>query len=218
MLHYLSFVTHRKARTLLRSLTLNVSLSTALLRLAGVVNLLVALLLLAVARELSGSTANSALDTVGHAAAEVVELALRLHALAGAVLLDASLLQAVVADQPADELLAGADGLVPLALLALRVVLGHGARAGRGVGAHLGGSVGDLVLGGSLVTLVCACRLWDATSACSRYVGAGEAYLLRCVASERAVGSLGGTRDVVVGGAEGALVGVRHDCNCFDVR
>lgn len=83
--------------------------------------------------------------------AKIRELTLGLSLLASLVLLDSFLLEAFHAESVADHLFAGADGLVPAALGAVGVVLGDGARRGRGEGADLRGRVGRVVLGGGLV-------------------------------------------------------------------
>jgi hypothetical protein len=71
----------------------------------------------------------------------VAELALRLGLLAPQILLAALLLEGLGADQAADELLARSDRLVPCALDAVGVFLGHaGARDGEW--ADVGGGIG----------------------------------------------------------------------------
>lgn len=73
-------------------LLLNVVLGTTLLRLALIVQLLVVCLAFLVSSETSDSAANSSLDTVSHAMAVVVQLALCLLLLALEVLLTSRLL------------------------------------------------------------------------------------------------------------------------------
>ena len=65
------------------------------------------------------------------------------------------------ADQAANSLLTRANSLVPGALGALRVILGDGARGRGRVAAKLGGVVGGVVLGLSLVLLGIAGDLLD---------------------------------------------------------
>ena len=74
---------------------------------------LIAGLLHIIARQPGHGTAEGPLRAIHHARPEVVELAARLLGLALGVLLTAFVLQALVADEVAEALFAGADGLVP---------------------------------------------------------------------------------------------------------
>lgn len=69
------------------------------------------------------SRTKSALHSVANTVAQVGQLALGFLCLAGLVLLDAIALQLLVANEVANGLLCGADGLVPRASGAVRVVL-----------------------------------------------------------------------------------------------
>ena len=98
---------------LLLSLLVQIRLDTTLHRLALVVLSLPLGLLCSITRKTSNGTANRTANTVGDTLAQVTELALSLLALALLVLLDALLLQALGADETANEFLAGTDSLVP---------------------------------------------------------------------------------------------------------
>lgn len=137
----------------------DVGLCATLPRLALIVLFPEVLLGLLVAGEGGGGTAEGAGDAIAHALAQIAQLALRLLASAGAVLLDAFALQSVGAEGVAQHLLAGAHGLVPRAFGALRVVLCQGARRGAGEGAQLGGRVGEVVFGFALGALLLALSL-----------------------------------------------------------
>lgn len=89
---------------LLRSLLLNVCLGTPLQRLALVVNALVLLLLIAVARHIRYHATDGALHAVAHALAQVRDLALSFLGLALLVLLLAGLLETLMANEPAESL------------------------------------------------------------------------------------------------------------------
>ena len=121
--------------------------------LASVMLRLPLLLLLTVAGQRRNSTTNGAADTVGDAGAEVGDLAAGLLTLALGVLLRALALHALHAERVADRLLAGADRLVPRALLAIGVV-GRDARARDGHTADAGAGVREVVAGGGRVLLL----------------------------------------------------------------
>jgi hypothetical protein len=99
------------------------------------------------------STRDGAANAVLDALAIIIQLALGLLSLALAVLLDALLLERLVADCIADKLLGRADGLVPLALSAVRVVFGDAVGCGS-EGASSGGGVGQVATGLSVESLV----------------------------------------------------------------
>lgn len=98
------------------------------------------LLLRLIARQPSKSTTNSTSNTVANALAEIADLALRLLALAVGVLLLTSFAQALKTKSTADGFFAGADGLVPRALLAVGVVRCY-ALGADGVAADVGAGV-----------------------------------------------------------------------------
>jgi hypothetical protein len=78
-------------------------------------------------------------------------LSFRFLALALQVLLPALALQALIAQQVAEGLFAGAEGLVPRALGAVGAVFGGGARGAEGDGADLEGGLGGGVFGSGTV-------------------------------------------------------------------
>lgn len=80
-----------------------------------------------------------------NATAQIVQLALSLLALTLQVLFAPLLLQVLIADQITNSLLAGADGLIPRAFAAIRIVFGDGACGGPGEGADFGGRVRGIV-------------------------------------------------------------------------
>lgn len=104
------------------------------------------LLLRLITSQTRKSTTNSASDTVANALAKIADLALRLLALAVGVLLLASFAQALEPQRAADGLFAGADGLVPRALLAVGVV-GCYALGADGVAADVGAGVREVFAG-----------------------------------------------------------------------
>ena len=163
-------------------LLLDVVLSSALLRLARVVLLLILELSIAIARETGHGAADRPGQAVAHATSEVVELALGLLLLALEVLVATGLLQGLVrvvsacsaigggggatlwqgylsglthlgADEPTQRLLRGSDSLVPRPGRPVRVVLGHGARRRSREAGALERRVRRVVFGLALVLL-----------------------------------------------------------------
>ncbi len=94
--------------------------------------ILILALLLTITRNSRRSSTKVSLRAVLDTLTPVFQLALGLLLLAGGVLINASLAQALIADCVADGFFGGADGLVPGAVSACRGVLGD--RAGVGVG------------------------------------------------------------------------------------
>lgn len=131
---------------LLVVLLLDVGFGSTLLSLSTIMQVLVASLLLAVARDAVHSTTNGALGTVRDTTPEVTKLTLSLLSLALSVLVNALLLQALRANEPAERFLGRAHGLVPGAFRTLGVILGNGARARGRVRANFGGGVRGVVL------------------------------------------------------------------------
>lgn len=95
-------------------------------------HILIFSLRLSVTRHRSTNIAHSTLHATRDALPEVRQLALGLLRLAVRVLLDAALAQVLVANEVADGLLGGADGLVPRARGAVLVVGDGGAAVGVG--------------------------------------------------------------------------------------
>lgn len=116
------------------------------------------LLLVTVASNTSDHATNAALRAVRDAAAEIRDLPASLTSLTLRVLLLTLLLEALSADEATDGLLAGTDGLVPAASLALGVV-GSNAAAADGEPADVATGVGEVVLGVALGLLVLTLRL-----------------------------------------------------------
>lgn len=108
----------------------------------------VLLLLGAVTSDGSSDATNCTLGAILETLAEILQLALSLLLLAGLVLLNTCLAQALDAGQVASGFLDGANGLVPRASVTLGVVLCDSAGVGvSGDGTQLGGGVGVGVLG-----------------------------------------------------------------------
>lgn len=87
-------------------------------------------LLLTVSGQASNGTTHRATDPVRNTASVIVQLSLRFLTLAGGILLRALTLESFSAYEPAERLLAAADGLVPGTFLTSRVVLRDCARGG----------------------------------------------------------------------------------------
>lgn len=134
---------------------------------------LIVLLGLLVAHGPRHRTTHSSLSAIRDTATQVAQLALRLARLALLVLLAALLLQAFGAGEVAHGFFGGAEGLVPAAGLAVRVVLGD-AGAAEGDAADGGAGVGGRVFGVGFALLV------------------GGLLLVGCVACDGAESGLGG--------------------------
>lgn len=106
------------------------------------------LLLLAVTANSRSKTTECALCAILDALTEILKLALGFLLLASLVLLDTSAAEALNTGDVSGGFLDGADGLVPGAGGAVRVVVGDSAGVGvGGDGAELGGCVGSFTLG-----------------------------------------------------------------------
>lgn len=127
-------------------LLVQLSLNTALPRLALVMSVHLPLLLLPVPREARDRAAKRALQPAASAILQVLELALGLLALPALVLHAAVVDHLLVAEQVSRRLFEAAHGLVVLAVLAVLVVL-RDAAAADGERADPAGVVGGLVLG-----------------------------------------------------------------------
>ena len=103
-------------------------------------------LLLAITGEARYRTTNLPRYAIRDSASQIAELALGFLALALAFLANPFLLQALGAEEVTNHFLARADGLVPRALGAVRVVLGNGAAAGDGEGAYVRAGMGGFLL------------------------------------------------------------------------
>ncbi len=103
---------------------IHIGLGTPLPRLSLIMPLLPPSLLLPIAHQRRRRTPHRSRHAIAHPLSEIRQLALGLLALALQILLPALALQALVAEQVAHRLLAGADRLVPRALAAVRVVFG----------------------------------------------------------------------------------------------
>ena len=208
----------RLRRSLGISLLLQVELDTALASLAVVVLQMSLLLRFRVARQACDSAAYGAMDTIADALTEIADLALGLLRLAVLVLLDALLLERFRADEAAEHLLAAADGLVPVALRAVGVVLRDAAAAADGEWAGAGCGMAEVLLCGGLVLLVLTSSLRNYVRGYSAKGVGKRAYLVSGAAGQRAEGRLCRAGDRIDGRLEGgsgvsALVG-RHVGGC----
>ena len=198
---------------LLRRLLLNIMLGATLQRLSMVVGALGLLGHLAIADNPADSALHSALRAVANALAQVAQLALGLLCLALFILALAILAQRLVAHQPAERLLAGAERLVPRALLAARVVRRH-ARAGDRDAAEGAAGLREVALGVGFGAALVGFALRGLAWGTDGRVG-GQAYLVGGVAREGAEGALRGARGGVDVALEGGGVLVRHGgCVC----
>ena len=205
-------------KNLLRRLLLQIRLDTALPRLPIIVLLLRLRLLRIVAGEPSNGAADRAPNAILHATAQILHLALGLLALAVGVLLDAFLLQALGADEPADALLERANVLVPRAGRAVGVVLCDAAGCGGGEGTGLGGCVGEILLGGGFELAVFAFGLGSKSAGVDWEEAEREdgTYLVGGAAGERAESALCGALglvEVALAG-RGLVLRGRHGGGC----
>lgn len=194
-------------------LLLNVRLRTPLQRLALIMPLLRLPRRVTIARHARDRPADRPGDPIAHPLAQIVQLALRLLRLALLVLLRAGLLEILVADEPAERLLARADGLVPAAGLPVLVV-GRDARGGDRDAADGAAGVREGVFGFGLALLLVGLLLVGRVAGDGAEGGGGGA------------GGLGGSGVLVVGeggrgvewtylvhvGLQGGGVLVRHGC------
>jgi len=162
-----------------------------------------------IARQSSDRAANRSSDTISNATTKVLELTLGFLGLALLVLLNALLLQVLGSDDVAEHLLARTNGLIPLALVAIRIILGDAVRRGSEARTFNRG-MGKVILRGSFGLLVLSLRLFDISQMITTGIFMEGSYLIGRVASDSSDDALGGASDGVDGGLKSGSVLVRH--------
>jgi hypothetical protein len=101
------------------------------------------------------------MGSVADSLAKIAQLALGFLSLTLEILLTALLLEVLAADEVANSFLSTADGLVPCALSAVRVVFGRCARGADGEGTSFGSGVREIRLGFPLSLVLVGFGLWN---------------------------------------------------------